>query len=672
MSQQAPRLIVAAILTATWPLVGSPGTMAQQASQPKIVAHGQSATDIAALQAAARGRAPLGGRTKISAPMIAGGDVTSFGVSPDGANVIYLADRDVNDVIELFRVPISGGAATQLNPNFLGPPVRDVLSFQISPDSSRVIYMADQDADELVELFSVPIAGGAAVQLNGVLVAGGDVLSFQISPDSSRVVYMADQDIDQTVELFSVPIAGGIVTQLNGVLSVMGDVADFSFNDTGTRVLYRADQVTDSVLELYSVPVAGGAATKLNANPAFGFGVLAYGASHGRAFYVSPQDTIDVRELYSLPEAGGARVKLNGPLTAGGDVFGLSIGVARVAYTADQDTDGVIEAYSVPTTGGPVVKLNPPLPASCAVDFAYDSDGDVTAFFGGNVDTPGVYELFSVPAAGGATTQLNAPMVAGGDVTAWGFLPSDPQPDMLAYVADQDTDEVREIYGQIYPSGAPVKLNGPLVAGGDVVSGSFWNTGALAYLADQDTDSVTELYFSSITGVGPVTKLNGPLVAGGDVVEERLTPSDVVYLADQDTNDVFELYRAALDGDADGDAVADGLDCLVYDAGVWGIPGEATALMLSHTGGVGGTTTLFWTAPSSGGTAFVYDTVRTSIRSDFQTIAICVESDDGPNTTATDTDTPASGGAFYYLVRAANPCGSGLLGGVNGTGRSCP
>jgi hypothetical protein len=54
------------------------------------------------------------------------------------------------------------------------------------------------------ELYSVPLDGGAApVKLNGALVSGSNIYSdFQISPDSSRVVYLADQETDDVDELF--------------------------------------------------------------------------------------------------------------------------------------------------------------------------------------------------------------------------------------------------------------------------------------------------------------------------------------------------------------------------------------------------------------------------------------------------------------------------------------
>lgn len=82
----------------------------------------------------------------------------------------------------------------------------DVDDYSISPDSSRVVYLADQDTDEVQELYSVPIGGGTPVKLNGPFVTGGDVWPFSISPDSSRVVYRADQGTDEVYELFGVKI----------------------------------------------------------------------------------------------------------------------------------------------------------------------------------------------------------------------------------------------------------------------------------------------------------------------------------------------------------------------------------------------------------------------------------------------------------------------------------
>jgi hypothetical protein len=107
--------------------------------------------------------------------------------------------------------------------------------------------------DEVDELYSVPLGGGAVTKLNGLLVASGDVFAFRIGPGSQRVVYVADQDATGGDELYSVPLGGGTVTKLNGPLAAGGDViANFFISPNDGLVLYRADQDTNNVLELYT------------------------------------------------------------------------------------------------------------------------------------------------------------------------------------------------------------------------------------------------------------------------------------------------------------------------------------------------------------------------------------------------------------------------------------
>ena len=68
----------------------------------------------------------------------------------------------------------------------------------------------------------------------------------------------------------------------------------------------------------------------------------------------------------------------------------------------------------------------------------------------------------------------------------------------------------------------------------------------------------------------------------------------------------------------------------------------------------------------------VYDVLRSSDPSDFTNGALCVESDDGTDNRAGDTEEPVSGSMFFYLTRAENGCpdGSGSLG-AGRSGRSC-
>ena len=84
--------------------------------------------------------------------------------------------------------------------------------------------------------------------------------------------------------------------------------------------------------------------------------------------------------------------------------------------------------------------------------------------------------------------------------------------------------------------------------------------------------------------------------------------------------------------------------------------------------------TLFWQEPAEiGGTGVVFDTLRSPVSTDFDASAVCVETD-GLDRITSDATVPASGGAFYYLIRVENDCPTGNMGsGVAGprTGKVC-
>jgi len=88
-------------------------------------------------------------------------------------------------------------------------------------------------------------------------------------------------------------------------------------------------------------------------------------------------------------------------------------------------------------------------------------------------------------------------------------------------------------------------------------------------------------------------------------------------------------------------------------------PGEATDLVFATN-----SQTLVWKRPADmgGPVSPVYDLVRADSPQGFQAAGVCIEADDGADTTAIDLDEPVAQGIFYYLVRAENACGAGSLG----------
>ena len=69
----------------------------------------------------------------------------------------------------------------------------------------NVVYLSDQQTPFTWELYRAPLTGPAqdGVKLNGSLVTGGNVEeTFQISPESGWVIYLANQDTNDVIELF--------------------------------------------------------------------------------------------------------------------------------------------------------------------------------------------------------------------------------------------------------------------------------------------------------------------------------------------------------------------------------------------------------------------------------------------------------------------------------------
>jgi hypothetical protein len=72
--------------------------------------------------------------------------------------------------------------------------------FWITPER-RVLFVADAVTDETFELYDAPLDGSRpAVRRSETLAPGGDVLSVESAGRS--VVYRADQDSDEIFELF--------------------------------------------------------------------------------------------------------------------------------------------------------------------------------------------------------------------------------------------------------------------------------------------------------------------------------------------------------------------------------------------------------------------------------------------------------------------------------------
>ncbi len=218
-----------------------------------------------------------------------------------------------------------------------------------------------------------------------------------------------------------------------------------------------------------------------------------------------------------------------------------------------QTINNQTELYSVPIKGGDRVKLSGELAPEGDVSSNYVINSDSTAVaYLADQDQNDVYELYIAPITGGGAVKLNGPLqpnqnVGTGESANHAFKFSPDGQRVVFAVIDKDSEKY-DLFAVSSSGGDTVQLNKPVLTG---IDNSFFradfvispDSQHVLYYADQETAGMYELYIVPIAG-GEQTKLNPALIEGGDVEIAYFTPdgSRVVYIADQDVDDAFHLY----------------------------------------------------------------------------------------------------------------------------------
>jgi hypothetical protein len=339
------------------------------------------------------------------------GDFRQARVSLDSSRVVYTSSSG------LFSIVIDGNSmpVRLVAPQDLGGEDVQINDINFTPDGSRVVFTAFGAPTPSQTIYSVPVNGSAApIKLN--TADGRHVGSVLITPDGSRVVYLSGQ---------SEPLG-----------------QDEPFTGPTPNALYTA-------------PVDGSAKpAKLTLPfPDSSFGVIDFIISPDgkRAVYQTNNFQGDKSELNSVLLDGSAMpIKLNSSFSLD-FITDLTITPDNkwLVFRARLKNASNRELYSVPIEGGmqPIL-LNPPNPSGDEITFSsqFSSNGS-RVVFSAELETDGVRELYSVPIDGSVIpVKLNAPLVSGGNVDIFDTVKVSLDDNFIVYTADQDTDEIKELY----------------------------------------------------------------------------------------------------------------------------------------------------------------------------------------------------------------------------------
>jgi Tol biopolymer transport system component len=438
---------------------------------------------------------------------------------PPLSRLLYLADQDEDQIYELYLAGLTDEllGSSKVNAPTGGLSVR---ALGWSPAGDHLFYTVSELGRSWIELYVVPVDGvsaGAPVRVAVDLARSesddviGSIGPVRWSADGSRLAFLADETY-QTRQLF-------VVTQddwESPIPLTAGDVADFAWSPDGTSIAFR---------------VATGDAEER--------GLFVVSRDGGQAARISGSEISQVPEL-SFWEEG----------------YGWSPDSRRIYIRGRTLASSVMQLYVAETPfgdGDPPVRVSPAEVDELlgVVEARWSPDSSKLAFLDDPLFDPD-RRLYVVDLADGlADPQVDAIPAIGADP----FARWSPDSRWLAFTGlDGGPTEMFVVDTTASPLD-PAKVNPPLPPDGQVAAGgrecvsTVWSpdSALLTYEARQEVDQLGGVWSSDLSGGSPAPPVRMSGEAGersGVACPPRWSPDGgtVVYASDAERDNVVELF----------------------------------------------------------------------------------------------------------------------------------
>lgn len=442
--------------------------------------------------------------------------------------------------------------------------------FQVSPTGKFMLYVIDGETVGQLELFKADFKSGEVAKLNGEMIDDGDVEQFAIDRKGKCVAYLADQDTDALLELYSVDLKSGDVTKRSPALALGDEIDFFAFDRKGRLLVQFVGIAAGDTHEIWAADLKSNTAGtfRISPTPVVDGSVESIGGQDQVRFmlFTGDMDTDEVVELYRLDFKTFETEKLSADLPLGADVgqFGTDRKGRYAVYLAGAD---VQELHARNLKSGKDEVINAPLSkGETVVRFEVDPKSRrVVHEIGPSqiVDGSAPSVLHATDLKTGAHVQLTGELVAGGQIQSWTI---DETGKFLVYVADEDVDEVRELYKADIVNGGSVKLHPDLPAQADIENVRIDPKGRfVAFTRENAADNLSELFVVKLDD-GHFSKVHADFEDGGSILDFRFDPKGRVLVWSGASDDTvppaifaFDLKKGLDLGPISGDVVADGL-----------------------------------------------------------------------------------------------------------------
>lgn len=263
---------------------------------------------------------------KVSGSIVAGGDMWHVGIT--NTKVILHGDLETVNKYELWSVNFDGSARTKISGPLVANGVVYIYGFrwEITPDQSKVIFIADKTVDNVDEIWSVNMDGTGITKLNGALVNGGDVQSL-LSVQSSYTIFKADKDIDSLNEFYLAKNDGTLLFKVHPALTAGGSVELYAPEAMGSdRIITNVAVNGTAAKELFSIKTDGSdlkrISVSLNPNESVTKVVRSY--VNDWVFYVVYNNVADTKDTYRCNSDGSNVILLEQNYSGNYDLLGMT------------------------------------------------------------------------------------------------------------------------------------------------------------------------------------------------------------------------------------------------------------------------------------------------------------------------------------------------------------